>query len=107
MYLFAPLSTFLCNRYGARLTIVLGAIIAAFSLVTSSFATNVKILYFTYGISGGLGSSLVYYPNFVIMSIYFKKKISTANGIATSGGSVGTFIMSPVIQLLFSKLGLS
>lgn len=43
----------------------------------------------------------------VMMSTYFKKKISTANGIATSGASVGTFIMSPVVQLLFSRLGLS
>lgn len=84
----------------------MGTTIAAFSLVMSSFATNVKILYFSYGICGGLGTSLLYYPNLVMMSKYFKKRISTANGISTSGASVGTFIFSPVMQQLFSGLGL-
>ncbi|KAK3747499.1 hypothetical protein QZH41_011378, partial [Actinostola sp. cb2023] len=66
----------------------LGAVISSTCLIISSFAPNIKLLYLSYGIGGGLGASLFYFPNFVMVSKYFKTKISTANGIATSGASV-------------------
>lgn len=41
-----------------------------------------------------------------MVSKYFKKKISVASSLTLSGSSVGTFVLSPVIQLLLSELGL-
>ncbi|XP_031554613.1 monocarboxylate transporter 14-like [Actinia tenebrosa] len=107
VYFFAPLSTSLCNRIGSRMTVAMGTIICMVAMVSSSFHSSFKALYFTFGILWGLGASLSYYPNFVMLSKYFEKKISLANGISTSGSSIGTIALSPLIQYAFKQFGLS
>ena len=46
-----------------------------------------------------------YFPTFVIVSKYFKTRLSLANGIITAGGAIGGIILSPSLRVLFLKLG--
>ena len=48
-----PLSSALSHRFGIRLTVMTGGVLASLGFVVSSFATSVTFLYFTYGIIGG------------------------------------------------------
>ena len=105
MYLFAPVSTSLCQRYGCRVTTLIGALFCIIGLVASSFCTSLPPLYFTYGIVWGLGVSVSYFPTFVIVSKYFKTRLSLATGIITAGGAIGGIILSPSLRVLFLKLG--
>ena len=76
-------------------------------MVLSSFYTSLYHLYLTHGVIWGLGLSLCYFPTFMIVSQYFKTRLSLANGIITCGSSVGTLAFSPGTQWLFNRFGLS
>ena len=77
------------------------------AMVLSSFYSSVQYLYVSHGIIWGLGVSLGYFPTFVVVSKYFKTRLSLAIGIITCGASVGTLTLSPVSQWLIDKFGLS
>ena len=107
MYAGAPISTSLCQRYGCRAVTIASAVVCIVAMVLSSFYSSVYHLYVTHGVIWGLGVSLGYFPTFVVISKYFKTRLSLANGIITCGGSVGTLTLAPVAQWLIDKFGLS
>ena len=107
VYFFAPFSTSLCNRIGCRMTVAIGAIICMAAMMSSSLHSSFKALYFTHGIFWGFGASLCYYPNFIILAQYFQTRLSFANGISLGGTSIGMTAMSPFIQYVFTRFGLS
>jgi len=65
------------------------------------------VLFFTYGIIWGAGTSMCYFPTIIVLSKYFKTRLSLVNGIVTSGSGVGTLAMGPLIQVLISNIGIS
>ena len=107
MYITAPLSTSLCERYGCRVVTIASAVICIAAMVLSSFYSSIYHLFLTHGVIWGLGVSLGYFSTFVVISKYFKTRHSLANGIITCGSSVGTLTLSPVSQWLFKTFGLS
>ena len=73
-FLLSPISSILVDRYGVRRTAFTGGLIAFLGMVLSSFAVDrVELLYLTYGVMFGGGSSLTYTPSLVILGHYFKK----------------------------------
>ena len=78
-------------------------------MVLSSFYTSILHLYFTHGVLWGVGLSLSYFPSFLIVAQHFKnsKRLSLATGIVTFGGSLGTLTLSPGLQWMFNRFGLS
>ena len=78
-------------------------------MVLSSFYTSILHLYFTHGVLWGVGLSLSYFPTFLIVAQHFKnsKRLSLATGIITFGGSLGTLTLSPGLQWMFNRFGLS
>ena len=107
MYLFAPLSTALSEQYGSRLVVVIGAFISALGLLASSFAKTLLLLYFTYGVLWGLGTSFGLFPSLVILSRYFRKRLALVTGIALSGAAVGSLIYGPMMQILSLRYGVT
>ncbi|XP_001630828.2 monocarboxylate transporter 10 isoform X2 [Nematostella vectensis] len=106
VYFCAPISTHVCQRYGCRLSITLGLLLCIIGLVSSAFVTSLYLLYFTYGILLGSGWSMIYFSAFLSVAWYFKaSQHAFGNGIATSGGSLGTMALSPLNELLFRKIG--
>ena len=78
-------------------------------MVLSSFYTSILHLYFTHGVLWGVGLSLSYFPSFLIVAQHFKnsKRLSLATGVITFGGSLGTLTLSPGLQWMFNRFGLS
>ena len=81
--------------------------VSVVAMVLSSFYSSVHHLYVSHGVIWGLGVSLGYFPTFVVVSKYFKTRLSLAIGIITCGASVGTLTLGPVSQWLINKFGLS
>ena len=106
-YLFAPVSTTLCRRYGCRFVTIIGGLLCITGLLASSFCTSLPPLYFTYGLVWGMGQSFCFFSVFLIVPKYFKARISLAYGIVTCGASMGGIALSPLTQLLFSVLSVS
>lgn len=100
-----PISSSFVNKYGCRAVTIAGAILAGICLVISAFAQNVLTLIFTVGIGTGFGFGLIYLPAIVSVTTYFEKYRSLATGIAVCGSGLGTFIFSPLTEVLIKEFG--
>ena len=109
LYFCAPLSTSLSERLGCRVVTISGGLTCILAMVLSSFYTSILHLYLTHGVLWGVGLSLSYFPSFLIVVQHFKnsKRLSLATGIVTFGGSLGTLTLSPGLQWMFNRFGLS
>ena len=107
MYLFAAVGTSLSERFGSRIVVIIGSFVSASGLLASSFATTLQPLYATYGVVWGLGASLGLFPSLVILTKYFRRRLSLASGIALAGAASGALVYGPLIEMLSSKLGIS
>ena len=105
IFFFGHASGFLVNRFGCRVTTLLGGILCALSLGFSSLAKNILVLYLTYSVLYGLGTSCVFSASLNIVSKYFKKKRSMATGIVTCGQGGGVLILGPLLQTMVDGLG--
>lgn len=106
-FLLSPISSILVDRYGVRRTAFTGGLIAFLGMVLSSFAVDrVELLYLTYGVMFGGGSSLTYTPSLVILGHYFKKHMGLVNGFVTTGSSVFTVILPKLMNILLENVGL-
>ncbi|KAK2727595.1 monocarboxylate transporter 14-like [Artemia franciscana] len=95
----------LSDVIGCRLTLIIGAIIGCLSFVLASQATNIYVLFLTYGVMGGIGLGLIYLPALMLVNFYFEKKRAMATGIAVCGSGFGTFLCAPFAAWLQDSYG--
>ena len=107
MFFFGPLTTSLCERFGCRIVTVIGALFCITGMLLSSFATSLPVLYITYGLTWGTGTSLCYFPTLISLSKYFKRRLALVNGIVTSGSGMGTLTLGPLVQSTLRYLGVA
>ena len=72
--LISPLYILLTKKIGIKLTFFIGLFLCYMSLLTSSFVPNQHYLFFTYAIPFGLGSSIVFVLESIVVGIYFPSK---------------------------------
>ena len=82
-----------------------GGLLMSIGLLTSSFAGQLNIIYFTYGILFGFGTALAYLPTLVMVGQYFEKRCSLATGIATCGSNTGALSLAIVQEVMLKKHG--
>ena len=63
------------------------------------------MLYLTYSVLYGLGTSCVFSAGLNIISKYFKTRRSLATGILACGQSGGPLILAPVLQMMIDAFG--
>ena len=90
MHAFGMVSAFLGNRLGFANVILLGGLACAAGMFASSFATNIYLLYLTYGLVWGFGSCLCYCSALFLLPKFFRARLGLANGIVFCGAPVGT-----------------
>ncbi|XP_070576549.1 monocarboxylate transporter 13-like [Ptychodera flava] len=100
----APFSSFL-DKYGTRTVVAAGGLVSSLGLITSSFATSIYYLWFSYGILVGFGHGMVYAPIFSVLGIYFKRYLGLASSLALMGIGVGYMGFSPLNQFLLDSYG--
>ncbi|VDO42319.1 unnamed protein product [Brugia timori] len=69
-----PIASAITNKFGCRVTTILGSLIATTGCATSYYATSVEYLMVSVGCVMGIGFGLMYCPAIVIVSMYFEKK---------------------------------
>ena len=102
-FVFSPLSSFLCKRFGCKAVTTLGGILVGVGLLLSSFVDSIFRMYVTYSFLFGLGSSMCYVSSVLVLSGYFSKNLVVANGIALAGAGVGTISLAPALSLLLDN----
>ena len=104
-YIVGPLVSFVANRFGLRLTSILGSIITSVALLLSTFATKVYVLLFTYSVLGGTGLGFIYLPASVACNYYFQRRRGLATGISKCGYSIGGMIFPLLANFVLENLG--
>ena len=74
-------------------------------LTATSFVNDIKVMFFTFSVLTGLGSSFCRTCCFLMVAKYFNKKRSFATGSVTMGPALGMFIWGPVTQVLLDSVG--
>uniref|UniRef100_A0A3Q1I730 Major facilitator superfamily (MFS) profile domain-containing protein n=1 Tax=Anabas testudineus TaxID=64144 RepID=A0A3Q1I730_ANATE len=99
----APVGSLVGNRWSCRVAVMLGGVLSSCGLLLSSFATSLKLLYFSMRILTGLGFALCYTPAIAMVGCYFRQRKALAYGIAMSGSSIGTFVLAAAVQQLIEQ----
>ena len=105
IFALGPLTSALVNRFGCRLTAMIGGLLCVGGLLLSSLASSIYIIYVTYSVLFGFGASCLFVSSYVITSQYFDKHRSIATGILASGTGLGVFAVAPVLQALLDSYG--
>ena len=72
-----------------RSLVIAGSALLVFGLLFASFAHGYWELIVTQGLMVGLGGGLLFLPGLLGLSSHFHSRLALAQGIATSGGSLG------------------
>ncbi|KAJ6664591.1 hypothetical protein lerEdw1_006164 [Lerista edwardsae] len=103
--IFGPVSGKLLLKYGAIKVAIIGVLIVIAGVLSSSYAPDIRVLFFTYGIIVGVGSSLATTPGMIMVSLYFTSKRSFATGIVMAGWAAATFVQNKLHQHLIQAFG--
>jgi OFA family oxalate/formate antiporter-like MFS transporter len=99
MGLAMPLAAKSINKMGAKLTLVIGAIMFVLGNVAmATIVNNVWVYWLVFGVFCGVGSCLATaLPIQTFVSKWFTRKRATAMSLAFTGGGVGALIFSPIV----------
>jgi len=98
--LVGPLAAISVNRFGSRITCIIGSLIASLAMFLSSYCCSFYSLFLCYGILAGIGLGFLYVPAVVAVGEYFRTKLSLATGICVCGSGAGTFLIAPLISYM-------
>jgi MFS family permease len=102
---FALVAGRLTDRWGPRTVIGIGGALLGAGLVAMSRVGALWQPYVLYGTVAALGMSTAYVPCHATVVRWFTRRRGLAVGLASAGGSLGTFVLPPVAHFLVSRLG--
>jgi MFS family permease len=92
-----PLCSWCINRFGSRVTIVIGGLVGSIGMFFMQFADSVYAYLLLFGVIAGSGIS--FSANISIQTVithWFKRRRGLAFGLVLAGGATGGFI-SPIV----------
>ncbi|KAI4609608.1 uncharacterized protein J4E87_011034 [Alternaria ethzedia] len=87
--LLAPFVTVFCRRFGTHVVMCCGLVLQLAGFIAASFATQIWQLHLSQGVLIGSGIGFLYIPCLPVLSQWFDRKRSLANGISAAGSGVG------------------
>lgn len=95
----------LTDLWGPRVVIAAGGLFLGVAFAGMALVSELWQPYVLYGLVAALGMGTAYVPCNTTVVKWFVARRGLAVGIASSGGSVGTFVLPPLAQSLVSALG--
>jgi MFS transporter, OFA family, oxalate/formate antiporter len=102
---FSPFQAYLVDRFGPKLLISVGALMAGGSWVLAAQAHSLTMLYVTYGVIGGLGTGIIYVGIIGLMVRWFPDRRGLATGLAAAGYGFGAVFTSIPIGNMIKSAG--
>lgn len=103
---FSPFQGRLVEKFGPRLLISLGTVMAGLSWVLSAQVNGLAALYLVYGCLGGLGTGIVYIGVVGLMVKWFPQQRGFAAGAVAAGYGMGAIMTTFPISLSLVSNGL-
>jgi MFS family permease len=105
--LLAPLATYLTRRFGFRSVMLSGCLLQCSGYIAASFAHRIWHLYLSQGALVGCGIGLMIIPSTAILSQWFARRRSIANGISSAGSGIGGMAFAWGTASMIERLGLA
>ena len=103
---FSPAQGYLIDRFGPRLLIATGVMLAALSWIIAADVASLTGLYLSYGVLGGLGTGIVYVGVVGLMVRWFPDRRGFAVGMVAAGYGMGAIITTFPIAASIASSGL-
>ena len=107
MFSLTPITFKVFDLVGYRISLLLGGTLIGLSLILTSFASSIYVIYLTLGLMFAIGQSLCYFAPLLILPLYFESKLSLAHGIVLCGSSLGGLAQAPSLGFVLQKYGFS
>ncbi|XP_064611529.1 monocarboxylate transporter 13-like [Liolophura sinensis] len=88
------------QRAGPRMCTMLGSLIATAGVLSSSFVSNLELLYVTFGGLSGIGLCLVQMSSAVAIDRHFQQGTAAAMSIAAVGAGIGSLSFPVLLRFL-------
>ncbi|ARK29085.1 L-lactate MFS transporter [Halalkalibacter krulwichiae] len=98
------------EKYGPRRSGIVAAIFFGIGLIGSGVAVSLEsiwLLYFTYGVLGGIGTGVGYITPVSTLIKWFPDRRGLATGLAIMGFGFAAMIASPIMANLIGSVGIS
>lgn len=102
----SPLVGWAVDKYGSRLSIIIGAMVAGLAFVLMPTIKSLWGFYLIYGIllSAGM-SAMLYLPAWTVIAKWFRRRLSTALAILSVGAGFGGLICAPLAAVMIENFG--
>jgi len=90
------------DRFGARIVVLLGALLLGLALVLASLATSLLTFQITYGVLVGLSASAFFAPMIATTTGWFRENRGLAVSLVSMGMGVAPMTISPLAQWLIT-----
>ncbi|XP_026869149.2 monocarboxylate transporter 6 [Electrophorus electricus] len=100
-----PLCSVLVERFGCRITVMVGGVLSGMGMAASSFTHSIIGLYITAGVITGLGFCFSFQPAVTILGHYFVRRRAFANAMSSTGTALGLATLPFLGHYLHSELG--
>ncbi|KAF7952359.1 uncharacterized protein EAE97_001856 [Botrytis byssoidea] len=101
----APVATITTREWGMRATLTIGIILQTAALLGASWSTEIWQLFLSQGLCFGLGMRIQSSATVGIISQWFDRRRSLANGMGTAGSGIGGLIYSLASSALIQRWG--
>ena len=104
--LFGPPSGWLGDRYGVRLTMLLGGVLFVAGMVLTGLMTQLWQFYLFFGVVVSLSMAIFQVPLTVAVTLWFRRHLGIGMGLLQSSQGLGPLIAVPIMLLIFHQWGL-
>ena len=102
---FAPISGWLGDRYGARRMMFFGGVLYLASMLLLGIISQPWHFFVTFGVMLSITQSISMVPLMTAVTQWFRRRLGLGVGLLWGAGGVGTAIMAPLIGYLMGAVG--
>lgn len=102
----SPLVGWAIDKFGSRILIIIGAVVAGGAFVLMPTIKSLWGFYLIYGIllSAGM-SAMLYLPAWTVIAKWFHRRLSLAMAVLSVGAGFGGMICAPLAALMIERFG--
>jgi MFS family permease len=103
--LFGPPAGWLGDRYGARFTLLLGAVLFIIGMVLTGLMNHLWQFYLFFGVVLSVSMAISQVPLTVAVTLWFKKRLGVGMGLLQASQGIGPLVAVPLVLLIFYQFG--
>lgn len=103
--MYAPISGYLGDRFGARRMMLAGVIMYGTGMVALGFIEEVWQLFLIYSVFMSATATVAMVPLMAAISGWFQRRMGVAIGIMWAVGGIGAAVLAPLIGYMLDNLG--